>query len=78
MNDTEMIQAKKPPIIIAKIQILECVQKHNADVRQAIVDAQKAIEHLVTSQAVAPPVQLKKQHLGSDSGRRSQFESNIK
>ena len=42
-----------------EIQILECVQKHNADVRQAIVDAQKAIEHLVTSQAVAPPVQLK-------------------
>ena len=42
-----------------EIQILECVQKHNVDVRQAIVDAQKAIEHLVTSQAVAPPVQLK-------------------
>lgn len=43
-----------------EIQILECVQKHNADVRQAIVDAQKAIEHLVTSQAVEPPVQLKR------------------
>ena len=43
-----------------EIQILECVQKHNADDRQAIVDAQKAIEHLVTSQAVEPPVQLKR------------------
>ena len=43
-----------------EIQILECVQKHNADVRQAVFDAQKAIESFATREAVAPPIHLKK------------------
>ena len=42
-----------------EIQILECVQKHNADVRQAVLDAQIAIEGFVTREAVAPPAHLK-------------------
>lgn len=42
-----------------EIQILECVQKHNADVRQAVLDAQIAIEGFVTREAVTPPSHLK-------------------
>lgn len=43
-----------------EIQILECVQKHNTEIRQAVINAQKAIERLVTNQAVIPPAHLKK------------------
>ena len=42
-----------------EVQILECVQKHNAEVRQAVLDAQIAIEGFVTREAVTPPVHLK-------------------
>jgi anti-sigma-K factor RskA len=42
-----------------EIQILECVQKHNAEVKQAVLGAQIAIEGFVTREAVTPPVHLK-------------------
>lgn len=42
-----------------EIQILECIQKHNAEVRQAVLDAQIAIEGFVTREAVTPPAHLK-------------------
>lgn len=40
-------------------RILECIQQHNPEVKQAILDAQIAMEGLVSSQAVAPPASLK-------------------
>lgn len=42
-----------------EIQILQCVQKHNAEVRQAVLDAELALEGLATQQAVPPPAHLK-------------------
>lgn len=42
-----------------EIQILECVQKHNAEVKQAVLNAQIAIEGFVTREAVTPPAHLK-------------------
>lgn len=42
-----------------EIQILQCVQKHNAEVRQAVLDAQLSLEGLATQEAVPPPVHLK-------------------
>lgn len=40
-------------------RILECIQQHNPEVKQAVLDAQIALEGLVSSQAVAPPKELK-------------------
>lgn len=40
-------------------RILECIQQHNQEVKQAVLDAQIALEGLVSSQAVAPPAELK-------------------
>lgn len=40
-------------------QILECIQKHNVEVRQAVIDAQKSMEKVVSHQAVTPPAHLK-------------------
>lgn len=42
-----------------EIQILQCVQKHNAEVRQAVLDAQLSLEGLATQEAVQPPAHLK-------------------
>lgn len=42
-----------------EVQILECIQRHNLEVRQAVINKQKAIENLVTDQAVNPPPHLK-------------------
>ncbi len=42
-----------------EIQILQCVQKHNAEVRQAVLDAQLSLEGLATQEAVPPPAHLK-------------------
>lgn len=39
--------------------ILECVMKNNAEVKAAFEEAQKTLEDLATSQAVAPPSDLK-------------------
>ncbi|KFF26914.1 anti-sigma factor [Chryseobacterium vrystaatense] len=39
--------------------ILECVMKNNAEVKMAFEEAQKTLEDLATSQAVAPPADLK-------------------
>jgi len=39
--------------------ILECVMKNNAEVKAAFEEAQKTLEDLATSQAVAPPADLK-------------------
>jgi len=39
--------------------ILECVMKNNAEVKAAFEEAQKTLEDLATSQAVAPPAGLK-------------------
>jgi anti-sigma-K factor RskA len=42
-----------------EVQILECVQKNNASVKQAVLDAQETLGHLSQVQAVAPPSHLK-------------------
>lgn len=42
-----------------EVQILECVQKNNASVKQAVLDAQETIGRLHQAQAVAPPSHLK-------------------
>lgn len=42
-----------------EIQILECVQKNSAEVRQAIMEAQQTLEGFAEQQAVAPPSHLK-------------------
>ncbi|SHF44029.1 anti-sigma factor domain-containing protein [Chryseobacterium sp. OV279] len=39
--------------------ILECVMKNNAEVKAAFEEAQQTLEDLATSQAVAPPADLK-------------------
>lgn len=38
---------------------MECVMKNNAEVKMAFEEAQKTLEDLATSQAVAPPADLK-------------------
>lgn len=42
-----------------EVRIFECVQKHSPEVRQAVLDAQSTLEDFVTSQAIAPPAELK-------------------
>lgn len=40
-------------------RILECIQKHNPEVNQAILEAQITFENLASEHAIAPPVELK-------------------
>lgn len=40
-------------------RILECIQKHNPEVNQAIIEAQIIFENLASEHAIAPPVELK-------------------
>lgn len=40
-------------------RILECIQQHNPEVKEAVLNAQIALEGLVSSQAIAPPTELK-------------------
>lgn len=42
-----------------EMSILDCIQKHNPEVKQAILDAQITLEDFASGQAVAPPVELK-------------------
>lgn len=42
-----------------EVRILECVQKNNPEVRQAILEAQSTLEDFASQQAIAPPVELK-------------------
>lgn len=42
-----------------EVRILECVQSHNAEVREAILEAQDTLGELASSQAIAPPAELK-------------------
>lgn len=42
-----------------EVQILECVQKNNALVKAAVLNAQETLGHLHQAQAVAPPAHLK-------------------
>lgn len=42
-----------------EVGILECVIKNNAEVKAAFEEAQKTLEDLATTQAVAPPHELK-------------------
>lgn len=42
-----------------EVRILECVQKNNPEVRQAILEAQSTLEDFASQQAIAPPAELK-------------------
>ena len=42
-----------------EIRILDCVQKNNPEVKQAILDAQNTLEDFASQQAIAPPPALK-------------------
>jgi anti-sigma-K factor RskA len=42
-----------------EVRILDCIQKHSPDVRQAILDAQHTLEDFAASEAIAPPPELK-------------------
>ncbi len=42
-----------------EVQILECVQKNNALVKAAVLNAQETLGHLHQAQAIAPPAHLK-------------------
>lgn len=40
-------------------RILDCIQKNNPEVQQAIIDAQNTLEDFASQQAIAPPPNLK-------------------
>lgn len=42
-----------------EIQILECIQKYNPEVKLAVLEAQQTLEEFVTQQAIVPPTHLK-------------------
>lgn len=42
-----------------EIRILDCIQKNNPEVKQAIIDAQNTLEDFASQQAIAPPPNLK-------------------
>lgn len=42
-----------------EMSILDCIQKHNPEVRQAILEAQITLEDFASQQAIAPPPNLK-------------------
>lgn len=42
-----------------EIRILDCIQKNNPEVRQAVLDAQNTLEDFASQQAIAPPPALK-------------------
>ncbi len=42
-----------------EMSILDCIQKHNPEVKQAILDAQITLEDFASKQAIAPPADLK-------------------
>lgn len=42
-----------------EMRILDCVQKNNPEVKQAIIDAQNTLEDFASQQAIAPPPNLK-------------------
>jgi len=57
--------------------ILECVMKHNAEVRAAYDDTQKTLELLAESQAVEPPRHLKEKIWNRIREQESNIESKI-
>lgn len=42
-----------------EMRILDCIQKNNPEVRQAVLDAQNTLEDFASQQAIAPPPVLK-------------------
>lgn len=42
-----------------EVRILECIQKHSPEVKQAILDAQATLEDFSSAQPIAPPPALK-------------------
>jgi len=42
-----------------EMRILDCIQKNNPEVKQAIIDAQNTLEDFASQQAIAPPPSLK-------------------
>jgi len=42
-----------------EVSVLMCISKHNTEVEQAILEAQKTLEDFATAQAMSPPPELK-------------------
>lgn len=58
--------------------ILECVMKNNAEVRNAVLEAQQTIEKLATEQAVEPPSHLKAEIFAKLDFNKSEIITNEK
>ncbi len=54
-----------------EVRILHCIQEHNPEVREAVLEAQLTIEQLASSQAVIPPPELKATIWNKLSGEES-------
>lgn len=61
-----------------EVRILDCIQKHSPEVRQAILEAQDTLEDFASSQAVAPPAELKEAVWAKISHQEGQMDMTSK